>query len=73
MKRIQSNLHQIETYDVNKASLSCFDDKIYILDDEVESFAYSHKDIAMYMSGVKCEQKQTISSNIMSLYDRLEI
>ena len=30
MKRIQNVLHQIGTYDINKISLSCFDDKIYI-------------------------------------------
>ena len=29
-KIIQSKLHRIETYDVCKISLSCFDDKIYI-------------------------------------------
>ena len=33
MKRIQSILHRIGTYDICKISLSCFDDKIYILDD----------------------------------------
>ena len=26
MKRIQSNLHRIGTYDIYKISLSCFDD-----------------------------------------------
>ena len=30
MKRIQSKLHRIGTYDVCKISLSCFDDKRYI-------------------------------------------
>ena len=30
MKRIQSRLHEIGTYDVSKISLSCFDDKRYI-------------------------------------------
>ena len=29
MKRIQSKLHKIGTYDVFKISLSCFDDKAY--------------------------------------------
>ena len=38
MKRIQSKLHRIGTYDVCKISLSCFDDKRYVLDD-------IHKDI----------------------------
>ena len=30
MNRIQSKDHRIETYEINKISLSCFDDKIYI-------------------------------------------
>ena len=45
MKRNQSKLHKIETYDVCKISLSCFDDKRYILDDGVNTLPYFHKDI----------------------------
>ena len=45
MKRIQSNLHETGTYDINKISLSCFDDKRYILDDGINTLAYFHKDI----------------------------
>ena len=45
MKRIQSVLHKIGTYDLNKISLSCFDDKIYILRDRISTLAYFHKDI----------------------------
>ena len=45
MKRIQSKLHRIGTYDVCKTSLSCFDDKRYILDDGINSAACFHKDI----------------------------
>ena len=45
MKRIQSKLHRIETYNVSKISLSYFDDKRYILDDGINSLAYSHQDI----------------------------
>ena len=45
IKRIQSKLHKIGTYDVCKISLSCFDDKRYILDDGINSLAYFHKDI----------------------------
>ena len=44
MKRIQSKLHGIGTYDVFKISLSYFDDKRYILDDGINSLAYFHKD-----------------------------
>ena len=34
MKRIQNKLHEIGTYDIFKISLSCFDDKRYVLDDD---------------------------------------
>ena len=34
IKRIQSTLHKIGTFDVCKISLSCFDDKRYILGDQ---------------------------------------
>ena len=44
MKRIQSKLHKIGTYDVCKISLSCFNDKRYILDDSANSLAYFHND-----------------------------
>ena len=47
MKRIPSKKHRIGTYDVNKLSLSCFDDKRFILDDGVHTLAYFHKDISM--------------------------
>ena len=45
VKRIQSKLHRIGTYDVCKISLSCFDDKRYMLDDGINSLAYFQKDI----------------------------
>ena len=45
MKRIQSKLHKIGTYDVCKVLLFCFDDKRYVLDDGVNTLAYFHKDI----------------------------
>ena len=45
MKRIQNKLHRIGTYDVCKISLSCFDDKRYILSDGINKLAYFHEDI----------------------------
>ena len=45
MKRIQSKLHEIGTYKVFQISLSCFDDKRYILNDGINTLAYFHKDI----------------------------
>ena len=45
MRRIQSKLHRIRTYDVFKISLSCFDDKRYILDDGVNSLVYFYEGV----------------------------
>ena len=45
MKRFQGRLHKIGTYNVCKISLSCFDDKRYVLGDGVNSLAYFGKDI----------------------------
>ena len=45
MKRIQSKLYRIGTYDVCKILLSCFYDKRYLLDDGVNTLTYFHKDI----------------------------
>ena len=47
MKRIQSNLHKIGTYDINKISLSCFDDNRHVLGGGINTLAYFHKDIYM--------------------------
>ena len=43
MKRIQNKLHKIGSYDVCKVSLSYLDDKRYILNDGITTFAYFHK------------------------------
>ena len=45
MKRIQSRLHRIGTYDVCKISLSCFDNKSDILEHGINGLAYFQKDI----------------------------
>ena len=45
MRSIRSELHQISSYHVNKVSLSPFDDKRYILDDGITSYAYGNKNI----------------------------
>ena len=45
MKTIQSELHKIGTYEVCKISLSCFDNKRYILDDVINTLTYFNKDI----------------------------
>ena len=42
MKAIRSNNHQLRSYELNKVSLSCFDDKRYIHNNGVSSYAYGH-------------------------------
>ena len=44
MKRMQAKKHKIGTYEIDKISLSCFDDKRFVLDDGVHTLAYFHKD-----------------------------
>ena len=44
MRRIQSKKHKIGTYELNKISLSCFDDERLVLDDSVQTIAYFHQD-----------------------------
>ena len=45
MKTIRSDCHQISSYEINKISLSPFDDKRYILSDGISSYAYGHLNI----------------------------
>ena len=42
MKTIRSEYHQIGSYEINKVSLSCFDDKGYLLKNGRKSYAYGH-------------------------------
>ena len=43
MKRIQSKKYKLRTYEIDKISLSCFDDKRYVLDDGIYTLSYFHK------------------------------
>ena len=46
MKTIRSDHHVVSSYEINKTSLSCFDDKRYILDDGIRTYAYGHYKIS---------------------------
>ena len=39
MKTIRSENHQLGSYEINKVSLSCFDDKRFIHEDGMTSYA----------------------------------
>ena len=43
MNKTQSNDHRIRTYKINKTSLSRFDDKIYIQNNEYDGLALGHQ------------------------------
>ena len=45
MRIIQSKKHKFGTYEINKISLSVFDDKRYVQDDSINTIAYFHTDI----------------------------
>ena len=44
MKRIQAKKYKLGTYEIDKISLSCFDDKRYVSVDGIHTLAYFHKD-----------------------------
>ena len=43
MNRIQSKNHKIEIYEINKISLSCFDEKIYIQNNGYDGLAFDYQ------------------------------
>ena len=45
MKTIRNYNHQLGSYELNKVSLSCFDDERYIHEDGLTSYAYGHHKI----------------------------
>ena len=59
MKRIQSKKHKLGTYEIDKISLSCFDDKRYLLDDIIRTVAYFHKNSVTSCKVIKkeCDKK----------------
>ena len=68
LKKIQSKLHRIGTYDVCNISLSCFYDKRYISDDGISSLAYFiFKDLRSQLNQVK-----SIKSNKVKRIDKIK-
>ena len=45
MTRIQTKNLKLGTYETNKISLPCLDDKRFILKDDIHTMAYFHKDL----------------------------
>ena len=58
MKRIQAKKHKIGTYEIDKISLSFFNDKRFMLDDGVHTLAYFHKNC-----NKKCDKNNNHNHN----------
>ena len=58
IKRIQAKKHKIGAHEIDKISLSCFDDKRYVLDDGVNTLAYFHK-----YCNKKCDKNKNNNDN----------
>ena len=47
---IRSKMHKLGIYKIKKVSLSCYDDKRFILEDGITSYAHGHKVIKNHIS-----------------------
>ena len=45
LKTLRGQRHQLGSYEINKISLSCFDDKLYLHNNGTDSYAYGHYEI----------------------------
>ena len=45
MRRIQRKKHKLGTYEIDKKSLSCFDDKRSVSDNGIDTLAHFRKDL----------------------------
>ena len=65
MKRIQSKKHKLGTYEIEKISLSCFDDKRYVSDDGIYMLAYFHNDSVTSCKKIQkfCDKKEEIKKD----------
>ena len=63
MIRIQSKKHKIGTYENNKISLSCFDDKRFVLDDGIDMLAYFHKDLRKQIFTDDHKEKEVLTND----------
>ena len=68
MKRIQSKKHKLGTYKIDKISLSCFNDKRYVLDYRIHTMGYFHKDSVTSCKEIEkdCDKKDCNKENYYS-------
>ena len=54
MKRVQGKKYKLGTYEIDKISLSCFDDKKHVLDDGIFTLGYFYIDI--FTEEINCDK-----------------
>ena len=59
MRRIQGKKHKMGTYEINKISLSVFDDKRFVLNDGIHTLAYFHKELKNRFSQMIANNKDS--------------
>ena len=59
MRLMQGKKHKMGTYEINKISLSVFDDKRFVLDDGIHTLAYFHKDLKNRFSQMIANKKNS--------------
>ena len=73
MKRIHSKKHKLGTYEIDKMSLSYFDNKRYVLDYGIYTLAYFHKDSVTSWKEIQkgCDKKERIEKDCdKKVYDK---
>ena len=66
MRRIQVKNHKIGTYKIDKISLSYFDDTRFVLNNEIHTLAYFHKNSVTSCKKIQksCDKKEgTLTGN----------
>ena len=58
MRKIQGKKHKMETYEINKISSSCFDNKKFVLNDRIHTLVYFHKDLKNRFSQMIINKKR---------------
>ena len=64
-KESKAKKHKLGTYEIEKISLSCFDDKRYVSDDGIYMLAYFHNDSVTSCKKIQkfCDKKEEIKKD----------
>ena len=65
MRRIQAKKQKIGTKEIAKISSLCFDDKRFVLDYQIHTLAYFHKDSVTNCKKIQkaCDKKEEIEKD----------